>query len=67
MLVDSITDVNTTEEARKVLLTELNQKYPDFLKNLNAETVTNEQLRGRMEEVNAQFERKILLVAAKNN
>jgi hypothetical protein len=64
VLVDSITDVNTTEEARKVLLTELNQKYPDFLKNLNAETVTNEQLRGRMEEVNAQFERKILLVAA---
>lgn len=64
VLVESITDVNTTEEARKVLLTELNQKYPDFLKNLNAETVSNEQLRGRMEEVNTQFERKILLVAA---
>jgi hypothetical protein len=63
-LVGAITDVNVEEDVRSRLLTELNNKYPDFLKNLDAETVTNEQLRDRLADVNKQFERKILLAAA---
>lgn len=64
VLVGAITDVNVEEDVRKRLIDELNQKYPDFLKNLDAETVTNEQLKERLEDVNQQFQRKILLVAA---
>ena len=64
ILVDAITNVNTSEEARKLLITELNQKYPDFLKNLDAEKVTNEQLSSRLKDVNDQFVRKIALQAS---
>lgn len=63
-LVGAITDVNTTEDVRKKLLTDLNQKYPDFLKNLDVEKVTNEQLASRLKDVNDQFQRKILLAAS---
>lgn len=64
VLVGAITDVNVSEEVRKQLITELNQKYPDFLKNLDAEKVTNEQLSARLKDVNDQFLRKIALQAS---
>lgn len=64
VLVGAITDVNVPTEVRSRLIEELNQKYPDFLKNLNAEKITNEQLTKRLSEVNDQFFRKIALVAA---
>lgn len=63
-LVGAIQDTVEGEKARKILLDELNTKYPNFLKNLDAEKVTNEQLAARLKDVNAQFERKILLAAA---
>lgn len=64
VLVSSITNVNTSEAARKQLIQELNQKYPEFLRNLDAEKVSNEQLLTRMQDVNAQFLKKIALAAA---
>lgn len=64
ILVGAITDVNTSEEARKRLIEELNREYPDFLRNLDAEKITNEQLKSRLADVNEQFVRKITLVAA---
>jgi hypothetical protein len=64
VLVGAITDVNTSTDARSQLITQLNQKYPDFLKNLDAEKVTNDQLRSRMADVNEQFIKKIGLVRA---
>jgi len=64
VLVGAITQTNVSEEARKNLIEELNRTYPDFLKNLNAEKVTNEELKGRLEDVNEQFVRKITLMAA---
>lgn len=64
VLVGAITDVNVPTEVRKKLIEDLNRKYPDFLKNLDAEKVTNEQLVGRLKDVNEQFSRKILLAAA---
>lgn len=64
VLVNSITDLNISNEARNGLLTELQTKYPKFLKNLDTESVTNEQLALRLKDVNEQFARKILLTAA---
>jgi hypothetical protein len=63
-LVGAITDVNVEEDVRNRLLEELNQKYPDFLKNLDKEKVTNEELVARLKDVNEQFTRKIMLAAA---
>lgn len=63
-LVKAATNVNTSTEVRAALIDELNQKYPDFLKNLDKEKVTNEQLTLRLDDVNKQFIRKIALVSA---
>jgi hypothetical protein len=66
VLVGAITDTNIAEDVRSKLLSELNRKYPDFLKNLDAEKVTNEQLFTRLKDVNDQFFRKIALQAAED-
>ena len=63
-LVGAITDANTSEEVRKDLLIKLNSEYPDFLKNLDAESVSNETLTKRLKETNAQLLNKILLQRA---
>lgn len=60
-LVQVATDANTTQAQRNALLKEIQAKYPDFLKNLNLETVTNNQLRVRLAEANAEYERRITL------
>ena len=61
LLVASVTNANNTQETRNTLIDELQKKYPDFLGNLDAEKVTNEELRDRLIEVNEQYENKILL------
>ncbi|NQU54152.1 MAG: phage tail tape measure protein, partial [Bacteroidetes bacterium] len=61
LLVASVTNVNNTQETRNTLIDELQRKYPDFLSNLDAEKLTNEELRDRLKEVNDEYEDKILL------
>lgn len=61
LLVASITNANNTQETRNTLIGELQEAYPDFLGNLDAEKVTNEQLAERLREVNEQYENRILL------
>lgn len=61
VLVGAITDANVSQEVRNQLIAELQSKYPDFLANLNAETVTNEQLNQRLKDVNDEYFRKIVL------
>ncbi len=60
-LVKSIQVTNKNQEARKQLIEELQAKYPDFLKNIDAQTVSNEQLAGRLLEVNQILEDNIRL------
>lgn len=60
-LVDALTNENTSREVRESLISELQQKYPNFLGNLDAETATNENLRDRLQEVNKEYEDKIKL------
>lgn len=61
LLVTQITEANISQESRNSLIQQLQNKYPDFLGNLNAETVTNEELSNRLREVNDQYIFKIAL------
>ncbi len=62
-LVSHITSLNSKNTDRKRLLDDLVKKYPDFLGNLNKETVTNSELTKQLEKVNEQYENKIKLAA----
>lgn len=61
-LVWRITQTNEGEEARLKLIGDLNQRYPDFLQNLNAETVSNEQLVSRLQTVNEGYVQRIAVM-----
>lgn len=61
LLITSISNANNTQETRNTLIDELQKKYPDFLENLDAEKVTNEELAARLKEVNNEYESRILL------
>lgn len=61
-LVNATTNANNTQESRNRLIGELQKQYPDFLGNLDSETVTNEQLRNRLVEVNSEYKKKIQLL-----
>lgn len=60
-LVGVATNVNTTAEERQKVINRLQVQYPDFLKNLNTEKVTNEELSKRLKEVNNELVDKIVL------
>lgn len=64
VLVGAITNANTSTEARKRLMDELNTRYPDFLKNMKEEEQTNDNIRLAMEAANKEFKNKIILQAA---
>ncbi len=66
-LVHAIQDTNEKSEVRKSLMADLQKEYPDFLGNLNAEKVTNEELGKRLEEVNAQYLKRIVLESNKED
>lgn len=59
LLIGAITSELTKREDRLSYIKKLQQEYPDFLGNLNAEKVNNEQLLGRLQEVNQEYEKKI--------
>lgn len=61
LLVSRITDASNSQETRNKLINDLQREYPDFLGNLDAEKVTNEELASRLGEVNNQYIFKIAL------
>jgi len=63
-LVSVITDYNTTSDQRTRLLAELQEQYPDFLTNMDIETVKNDQLLERLNAVNASYQKRIELQAS---
>ncbi|MEY3400441.1 MAG: hypothetical protein RLZZ86_38 [Cyanobacteriota bacterium] len=67
LLVNAIANSNIHSKTRLELLKELDSKYPNFLKKLDLEKVTNEQLVKRLEDVNGQYARKIQMVAAEES
>ena len=58
-LVGAIAMANDNEAVRLNLIQQLSAKYPEFLGQLNAESVSNDILAQRLAEVNAQYEKKI--------
>ena len=64
ILVNRITDQNTSNTIRKELIKQLQQEYPAFLGNLKAETATNTQLRDRLQEVNKGYMLKVIALEA---
>ncbi|CAM1341726.1 hypothetical protein [Tenacibaculum aestuarii] len=61
VLVARITKANTTQSQRLKLIEQLNEKYPFFLKNLNKEKVTNQELSDKLREVNSLYVTRIAL------
>lgn len=62
-LVGIITSSTTSIEDRTKLIGELQQQYPEFLGNLDAEKVTNMELLKVLNDVNTAYDRKINLAA----
>lgn len=54
-------NVNTTQEERTALILELQKKYPEYLKNIDAETASNEDLNKAIQEINKSLINKILI------
>ncbi len=65
-LVMAITTTNTNQELRNQLIQDLQDKYPDFLENLNTEALTNEDLADRLRDVNEQMIQNTLLKGKEN-
>lgn len=64
MLVGVLTDANTKEEERDTAIAELQKKYPDFLKNIDLEKDGTDKLKTKLEEVNAEYDKRIKLALA---
>lgn len=56
-----IYDTNTPTEKRVELIKDLQTRYPDFLGNLNAEKVTNQELQTALQRVNEELLNKIII------
>lgn len=56
-----IKDTNTTNEDRITLIKELKNQYPDLLKNIDAEKVSNQELSQSIKDINEQLINKIIL------
>jgi len=61
LLESELNRTNTTQERRVEIITNLQEKYPDYLGNLDAETVSNEELSKAINEVNKSLVNKIIL------
>lgn len=60
-LVGVILTTTKNSKKRKDLINDLNKDYPDFLKNLNSEKLTNEDLSIALNNANKQYTKKIEL------
>lgn len=54
-------NVNTSQEDRVKIIKELQDKYPNYLKNIDAETASNEDLNRAIQEINKSLINKILI------
>lgn len=61
ILVGAILDTNEKQGIRNELIKKLNQEYPDFLKSMGSEELTNKNIAIRLAQVNDQFAKKIQL------
>lgn len=62
-LVKSIRSQNITNDARQVLLAELNQKFPEFAKSIDIVKASEKELEQALKDVNKQFDLQVFNVA----
>jgi len=67
LLVRAITSLNEDNETRAGLLDDLKTKYPDFIKNIGTEELTNKNLSIALQEVNKEYIKKIALAAGEDD
>ena len=60
-LVSLVVSATDRTDERATAIQNLQDKYPNFLKNLNAETVSNDDLKTALKEANDEYFRKIQL------
>ena len=60
-LVHQITSSNVSNEERKRLMNQLSEQYPDFVKNIDLEKISNKDLNEELEKVNEQYVKRIAL------
>lgn len=60
-LVGTLTDSNTLEAQREDALRKLNERYPDFMKNLGDEVTNTEKLKDALAEANKEYDKKMKL------
>jgi TP901 family phage tail tape measure protein len=61
LLFGALKDVNTTQERRKEIIDEINQRYGNYLTNLLTEKTTTDELSVAQEQVNLALEKSIAL------
>lgn len=61
MLVGKITSTNISNEERSRLMSQLAEQYPDFVKNIDLETASNDDLTKALNKVNEQYIKRIAL------
>jgi hypothetical protein len=64
LLAGAIIDARDNQDLRNTAINNLMLRYPEFLKGLNAEKVSNEEIATRLLAVNKQYEQRIRLAAA---
>ena len=60
-LVGTLTDSNTLEAQREDALRKLNERYPDFMKNLGDEVTNTEKLKDALADANKEYDKKMKL------
>lgn len=58
-LVEQLLDTNTKEDERATVIDTLQRKYPEFLKNLDLEKSTNEEIAAALQKANDEYDRKM--------
>lgn len=61
LLVNTLTDSNTLEVQREDALRKLNERYPDFMKNLGDEVTNTEKLKAALADANKEYDKKMKL------
>lgn len=58
---DTVEDTNLKEEVRSRLISEIQSKYPDFIKNIDLETASINELKDALSQANDGYTKKIIL------
>jgi len=59
-MVQVLIDNNDNLEIRQQLVSDINQKYPEYLKNLNLETASTDDLKNALADLNKEFDNRIV-------